>query len=135
MPETFHKIIVAILGLLFVGNTVAQTVSFPKETMLSRIGNIAEIAKEDGKSITYESRFLQGITARPLKTSSTDVETWLRLSLENTPLTYRKINAARFVVVRRNHEKLSGGNLSGKITDAYGVPLAGATVWVQSEQK
>ncbi|MEA5072388.1 MAG: TonB-dependent receptor [Petrimonas sp.] len=135
MPRTFHKIIVTILGLLFVGNTLAQTVSFPNETMLSRIKNIAEIAREDGKSITYESRFLQGITAHPLKTSSTDIETWLRLSLENTSLTYCKINSSRFVIMRRADEKLSVGNLSGKITDAYGVPLAGATVWVQGVQK
>lgn len=38
-------------------------------------------------------------------------------------------------IVRHNHEKPVGGYLAGKITDTYGVPLAGAAVWVQSEQK
>lgn len=135
MPGTFHKILVAIFGFFLVGNTVAQTISFPNETMLSRITNIAETAKKNGKSITYESRFLEGITAYPLKTTSTDIETWLRLSLEKTPLTYRKINSSRFVVVRRSDERRPVGNLSGKITDKYGIPLAGATVWVQNVQK
>ncbi|MDO5664388.1 MAG: TonB-dependent receptor [Bacteroidia bacterium] len=135
MPRNFRKIIPVLFGLLFVGSVLAQTVSFPNETMLSRIERIAEIAKENEKSITYETRFLQGISANSFKTTSESIETWLRLSLENTPLTYRKINAARFIIVRRIDEKPTDGNLAGKITDTFGTPLAGATVWVQSIQK
>ena len=121
--------------MFFVGNLLAQTVSFPNESMRLRIERIIEIAKKNGKSITYESRFLEGITAYPLKTKSADTEALLRLSLENTPLTYRQINSSRFVIVHRGDGKLPVGNLSGKITDTYGVPIAGATVWVQSMQK
>ena len=135
MPKTFHKIIVAFFCFLLAGNGLAQTTLFPKESMLSRIKNIAEVAKENGISITYESLFLQGITVSPLKITSTDIETWLRLSLENTSLTYRKINALRFVIVHRTDEKLVSGNLAGKITDTAGTPLAGATVLIQNVQK
>ena len=135
MSRKFPKILLSLFGLFFIGNVRAQTTSFPAENMLSRIERIDETAREKGKSITYESRFLEGVTVRPLRTMSADIETWLRLSLENTPLTYRKINADRFVIVRRNHEKSAGGYLAGKITDTFGVPIAGATVWVQSVQK
>ncbi|MDD4395234.1 MAG: TonB-dependent receptor [Bacteroidales bacterium] len=103
--------------------------------MLSRIERIAEVAKETGKSITYESQFLTDISVSPLKTRSADIETWLHLSLKDTPLTYRKINATRFVIVRRTEEKPADGNLAGKITDTFGVPIAGATIEVKNAQK
>lgn len=135
MPRNFRKIISVLFGLFFVGDALTQTVSFPAETMLSRIERITESAKEKGKSITYESQFLEGITANPIQTTSRNIETWLRLSLENTPLTHRKINDSRFVIVRRIDEKPAEGNLAGKITDTFGVPLAGATIWIQNVQK
>ncbi len=135
MPRNFPKILSVIFGLFFAGNVLAQAISFPNETMLSRIERIAEVAKENGKSITYESQFLTDISVSPLKTRSADIETWLHLSLKDTPLTYRKINTTRFVIVRRTEEKPADGNLAGKITDTFGVPLAGATIEVKNAQK
>lgn len=135
MSRNYHKILFTFFVLFFIESTFAQTSSFPDESMLSRIERISDVAKENGKSITYESQFLQGITAHSLETTSPDIETWLRLSLENTPLTYHKINASRFVIVRRVNKKPADGNLAGKVTDRLGVPLAGASIWVQSEQK
>lgn len=136
MLSAFYKIILISIVLLFFGaKTVGQTVSFPQETMLLRIEKIAEIAKETGKSITYETQFLQGITARTLTSQSADVEVWLRASMENTPLTYRKINDSRFVIIRNLNEKRITGTLAGKITDTFGTPLAEATIFFRNVQK
>ena len=136
MAQNINRIQFAIIGFFFVGNLLAQSVSFPNESMLSRIRRIAEVAKENGKSITYESQFLNDISVPPLKTTSTDIETLLSLSLENTSLFYHKINASRFVIIPRTDIKpVVSGHLVGKVTDIFGNPLAGAIVWVQSEQK
>ncbi|MDO5524055.1 MAG: carboxypeptidase regulatory-like domain-containing protein, partial [Bacteroidia bacterium] len=110
-------------------------VSFPQEPMLSRIQKIAETAKENGQSITYETIFLDGITAPPLTSEFADVEIWLRLSVEDTPITYSKISDSRFIVTRNLPERPKSGTLSGKITDTFGTPLVGATVWFRDIEK
>ncbi|RNC65045.1 TonB-dependent receptor [Proteiniphilum sp. X52] len=124
--------------VVFAGNSFrlpAQTISFPQEPMLSRMEKIANAGKENGQFVTYEGRFLEGITAPAFTSESADVEEWIRRSLENTPLSYRKMNANRFVIVRRPVEKQATGYLSGKITDGFGVALPGATVRVQALQR
>ncbi len=129
---------VVVLIVLLMGNSFslsAQTISLPKEPLLSRMERIAAIGKENGQFVTYESRFLEGITAPALTTQSADVEEWIRHSLKNTPLTYRKVNDNRFVIVRQSDETPATGSLAGKVTDAFGVPLAGATVQLPSLQK
>ncbi len=163
--EGFREIGFVILALIFVENASAQTFSFPEETMLSRVERLSDIAKENGQSITYDARFLQGVMARSLKIDfsdrgtpdiessdtempdmgiyESDFETLLRLSLENTPLTYREIHEKRFVIVRRHERVYSGvsvtshpfvGHLTGRVTDMFGEPLPGATVRVRNEQ-
>lgn len=129
---------IIILIVIFAGNSFrlpAQTISFPQEPMLLRMEKIANAGKENGQFVTYESRFLEGITAPAFTSESADVEEWIRRSLENTPLSYRKVNANRFVIVRRPVEKPATGYLSGKITDGFGVALPGATVRVQALQR
>ncbi|MEA4917930.1 TonB-dependent receptor [Proteiniphilum sp.] len=129
---------VVVLIILFMGNSFslsAQTVSFPQESLLSRIERIAGIGKENGQFVTYESRFLDGITVSAFTSQSTDVEEWIRHSLKGTTFTYRKVNDHRFVIVRQSDETPSGGSIAGKVTDAFGVPLAGATVQLPSLQK
>ena len=129
---------IIILFILFTGNSLrlpAQTISFPQEPMLSRMEKIAGAGKENGQFVTYESRFLEGITAPAFTSESIDVEDWIRHSLENTPLTYRKVNANRFVIVRRSAETRATGYLAGKITDGFGVGLPGATVQIQILQR
>lgn len=135
MPQSRLKILTSICLLFFVANALSQTVSFPFEPMRSRIERINETANEKEVSITYESRFVQGVSARALTSNSNNAEELLFLSLKNTPLTYRKINSSRLVIVRLPNEESFTGNLAGKITDVFGVPLANATVWVKSLQK
>ncbi|WP_298648723.1 TonB-dependent receptor [uncultured Proteiniphilum sp.] len=139
MPRYLPKIqCIIVLIILFTGNSLrlpAQTISFPKEPMLLRMEKIAGAGKENGQFVTYESRFLEGITASAFTSESVDVEDWIRYSLENTPLTYRKVNANRFVIVRRSAETPATGYLAGKITDGFGIALPGATVQVQALQK
>ncbi len=125
-------LITTFLLLFFAQETTAQFVSFPQEPMLSRIQKIAEWAQKNAQSITYETRFLEGVTARAFTSASVDVEDWLRMSVEDTPLAYRKINRSRFVVFRSIDTPAASGTLAGKITDAFGTPLAGATVWLSA---
>ena len=102
--------------------------------MSARMTRISSMLRGSNRFITYDSQTLEGISANAFTTTSTDVEDWLRLSLENTPLSYRKIGLSRFVIIRRPEEKLTLGILTGKITGRSGLPLAGATIWVQALQ-
>ncbi len=132
------KIQYIVLLILSAGNILclsAQTISFQQEPMLLRMEKIAGAGKEKGQFVTYESRFLEGITAPAFTTRSMDVEEWIRRSVEDTPLTYRKVNDNRFVIVRRKDETPSAGYLAGKITDAFGVALPGATVKMKTLQR
>jgi|GEM_PF-2255855 Outer membrane receptor proteins, mostly Fe transport len=136
MCQCLYKIpCVSILILFFTGNLPAQTIFFPQEPMSSRMEKIVEAGKGNGQFVTYETRFLEGITARSITTGSNDMEDWLRLSLKDTPLTYKIVSPSRFVIVLRANEKPAVGYLAGKITDSFGLPLFGATVQVQALPK
>lgn len=137
MPINCPKIILiaAFLLLLFAQKTTAQLVSFPQEPMLSRIEKIAEWVQKNEQSITYETRFLEGVTAQAFTSTSADVEDWLRRSFEGNSLVYTKISSTRFVISRPIYPLSESGTLAGKITDAFGTPLTGATVWLPAVKK
>lgn len=129
---------IILFTVFFAGNYLplsAQAISFPQEPMLSRMEKIAAAGKENGRFVTYESRFLEGITAPAFTSQSADVEEWIRRSVENTPLSYWKVNDNRFVIVRRIKESPAAGYLAGKIIDRFGVALPGATVQVETLQR
>ena len=88
--------------------------------MSARMTRISSMLRGSNRFITYDSQTLEGISANAFTTTSTDVEDWLRLSLENTPLSYRKIGLSRFVIIRRPEEKPTLGILTGKITGRSG---------------
>lgn len=127
--------LIAVLVLLCSGNLSAQTVTWPREPMQSRVERIAEAAKEKGMFITYENRFLKEIIAEAVTVPSGDIEEWLKLSLRDTPLTYQVISSSRFVIVRRKGINPAIGYLSGKVTDEVGRFLPGATIRVPGEQR
>ncbi len=136
MHRNLLKILYLSIIILFVTlNLTAQTISFPEEPMLSRLEKIAIAGKEIGHFVTYESRFLEDIIAPKLTIASTDIEDWIRYSLKNTSLNYLKISLSRFVIIPRADETQNVGYLSGKITDTYGEPLQGATIFAQECQK
>ena len=126
---------IAVLIFLFTGSLSAQTLSWPRESMRERVERIVNAGKERGVFVTYENRFLEGVIAEAITTSSNDIEEWLELSLKETPLAYKAVSTSRFVIVRRAETKPTFGHLSGKVTDEFGRFLPGATIRVQGDHR
>ncbi len=114
----------------------AQSVSiqYPEESMRSRVERIIKVSH---KNIVYDSKLLEQIKASTLKSTVTDAELLLSLSLKSTGLVSKKMEDGSYIIKKEEEKepnipsKEKGrGSLSGTVVDEKGEPIAGVSVIV-----
>ncbi len=128
-----------LLGVLIFSTMLqaqSMDVQYPGGESLKQ--RIERIIKTSHKNIVYDSKLVEAIKVSSLKSTETDAEYLLSLSLKSTGLTFKKMEDGSYVIKIDEEKKTSvpqqktsgKGSLSGTVLDEKGLPITGATVIV-----
>jgi len=111
------------------------THSFPQQTLENRVKELIKISK---KNITFDSKEIGNTVLPVLQLADATLEQVLEKSLSKTVLTFKKISATSYVIVRKevsSPRPTGTGRLSGTVTDDKGEAIIGASVIIPGTGK
>jgi TonB-linked SusC/RagA family outer membrane protein len=138
MKLTIILMLAVLLQVSAKGHAQTITISV-KNASLEKV--FTEIKKQTGYSFLYTDQTLQGTHKVDINVNAVSLETLLDLCLKNQPVTYTIVNKTIILKPRDESPKENATDekplldISGRVTDPDGNPLAGATVKVKGSNK
>lgn len=143
MTMTFRTLITIVLALFAfpcieigaISANVQSSAAFPAESMVKRMERLNELGKNEGQTVSYNTRDLNGKSAPQVEVETNNMEEWLYKSLVNTELTYEKKDGNHYLIVRDkdslkgdNHEVQQLSVITGQVMDIQKEPLIGVNI-------
>lgn len=116
------------IGLLASAYAVGERISYPQETLVSRLDRIREISPV---VIAYDERMIGEVQVPDLSADQADWESILENSLASTMFTFRTLSDGSCVIVDKEVAEASTITVKGVVVDEQGMPVIGANVVVK----
>ena len=107
MTMTFRTLLKNVLALLlfyFIGTfaisgNVQYSVALPAESMVERMERLNDLGKNEGQSVSFNAKDLNGKNAPMVEVETNNMEEWIYKSLVDTDLTYEKDEDNHYLIL------------------------------------
>lgn len=143
MTMTFRTLLKNVLALLlfyFIGTfaisgNVQYSVALPAESMVERMERLNDLGKNEGQSVSFNAKDLNGKNAPMVEVETNNMEEWIYKSLVDTDLTYEKDEDNHYLILLEvesdnddSREVQQQSVITGKVIDIENEPLIGVNI-------